>query len=152
MKTSILSLVFCLVLLSCANEPGDTYTPTETSSVLEPELIEPEINATPNDHNSVKSWRKIKSWNGTGMKNTESFTVTKPWRIVYKLKETEYWESNAFTILTYNTDNNQIESVGANITGVQKFSDTSYCYTAGNFRLDINPYLIKWNISVEVGE
>lgn len=93
-------------------------------------------------------WRTVKSWTGSGTKETESFdTSSSEWRINW-ITSSEAAKSDfaIFQIYVYDANGKQI-SVAANAQ--RPGSDTSYVHTKGRFYLKINSANCNWKIVVE---
>ena len=86
---------------------------------------------------SEKEWRKIKEWQGNGIKTTEKFTVGSEWAISWTTK------AGILQIYVYASDG-ELFNLAANtmIAG----SDISYFHKAGTYYLEINalqPYTVQ---------
>jgi len=94
------------------------------------------------------TWQKVKSWQGTGIKNTEPFTITgKQWRIVWSLEDTTGFGGSILQIFVYKPGGELPIEMVANAQGTA--SDTGYVYKSGEFYLNINSANGKWVITVE---
>jgi TM2 domain-containing membrane protein YozV len=92
------------------------------------------------------SWHQIKSWEGSGIKDTEPFTIVgDQWRIKYSAEVTP--EPGIFQIYVYKVGTNFPVTFAANIT--KSGSDTSYVYEKGQFYLKISSGNVNWSIIVE---
>lgn len=90
------------------------------------------------------STRKIGSWKGTGIKNTEPFTITKvPWIIAWGNRSSQY--GGILQIFVYRT-NGELVNLVANT--MQDESDISYIYEKGSFYLNINAANTNWVVEV----
>ena len=91
------------------------------------------------------SWHQIKSWEGSGIKDTEPFTIAEnQWRIKYSITGDEF---GLLQIFVYKIGNDFPVATVANIMGTA--SDTSYVYKNGEFYLKINSANTNWSIIVE---
>ncbi len=96
----------------------------------------------PETGNSVESWHYIDSFEGNGIKNTETFTIpSNEWRISWDTRSGEYGDMN-FQIFVYSEDGDLV-GVAANVIGEDE--DSSIMRGAGDYYLTINtaqPYEI----------
>lgn len=89
-----------------------------------------------------ESYQKVNSWSGTGIKTTESFTITgSTWRINHSNSG-----GGVFQVYVYKS-NNELVTVAANTT--QSGSDTSHVNQSGSFYLTINAANTNWTVEVE---
>ena len=87
------------------------------------------------------AWIEVKRWTGSGIKHTESFTVTSDeWRIRWRAKG-----SGLFQIYVYK--GSELKTVAANQT--EGSDDSSYISGSGRHKLTINCVGIKWTVVVE---
>lgn len=92
-------------------------------------------------------WRSLKSWSGTGTKQTESFdTASREWRINWSMSDPALPGAGILQIFVYD-QNDKLVSLAANTT--QPTSDTSYVRGKGNYHLMINSGNCKWRVTVE---
>lgn len=120
---------------------------------------QPEISPTPKEEleeqpekevseEQEATWQEVKSWQGTGIKNTEPFVITgKKWRIVWSNEDTTGFGGSGLQIYVYKPGLDLPVSIAANAVG--NASDTSYIYESGEFYLNINGANGNWTISVE---
>jgi hypothetical protein len=108
------------------------------------EIVKSKIgNSDNNELEKVQTWKKIKSWNGNGIKNTESFIIkSDEWRIIWTNKgrllqiSVQLKEESDFSIFGY----------AAN-TG-EPGSDISYFHKSGEYYLHISS-IGGWSVIVE---
>lgn len=92
----------------------------------------------------------IKEWSGSGIKTTETFTITKqPWQI--------HWTHNPiimggqsvgiFQIYVYSAYTDELIALAAN--SLQADYDTSYVHKSGRFYLLINAANTNWNVKIK---
>jgi hypothetical protein len=91
---------------------------------------------------AVAEWREVKRWEGKGIKDTETFTVPRNWRIRWESRD----DNSVFQIYAYRDRDDAFPSVAANMLGAG--SDTSYQRGAGDHYLTINP-TGRWTVIVE---
>lgn len=94
------------------------------------------------------TWQKVKSWQGTGIKNTEPFIITgSQWRIIWSIKDTTGFDASLLQIFIYKVGGELPLDLAANAMGTK--NDTSYIYKSGKFYLKINSANGNWRITVE---
>ncbi len=94
------------------------------------------------------TWQKVKSWSGTGIKNTEPFTITgKQWRVVWSIKDTTGYGAAILQVYVKKPGVKLFNHILVNITGTA--SDVTYFYESGEFYLEIYGGNGDWSISVE---
>jgi hypothetical protein len=92
-------------------------------------------------------WRVVKTWAGTGMKETESFEVaSREWRINWSMTDPTFKGAGILQICVHN-ENDQLVSLAANTNNPG--SDTSYVRGKGRFYLKISSANCKWKVTVE---
>lgn len=91
---------------------------------------------------STSEWKKVKTFEGNAIKDTETFKITSDeWRIVWETEPGDMGEMN-FQVYVYKADGT-LESVVANVIG--KGNDTSIVRGSGDYYLSIvtaQPYKI----------
>lgn len=90
-----------------------------------------------------RTWQRVASWTGDGIKSTPSFTVGDEWAIEWATQPGQFGAMN-FQIYTYTSDG-QLSDVDANIIGAG--GDTSYKHTAGTYYLQVNSAQ-HWQVSI----
>jgi hypothetical protein len=93
---------------------------------------------------TASSWEPVAFWRGSGIKNTDAFTVQSPWRIGWRTwpSETMMGMDGNFIIQVYDLANTSGPMAGlpvevaANVIG--RSEDYSTYYTSGTLRLEIN--------------
>ena len=137
-----LLIIFVIIIIASANGSKPTTTPKSTETT---ETGETPSSQTPQ---SEKSWQAVNSWEGTGIKNTEPFTITgNQWRINWSNKDTTGFGGSILQISVYKPGANFPIEMAANAQGTA--SDTSYVYESGEFYLNVNSANGNWAISVE---
>jgi len=91
-------------------------------------------------------WRVVKSWTGSGIKQTESFRIaSREWRISWTTKNEKV--AGLLQIFVY-TDSGELVTLAANQQGAG--SDVSYVRnTPGRYYLAINSANVDWTVTVE---
>jgi len=134
--------IFVIIIITSASGSKQTNTPqnTETTGTSG---TQPSQNTQ-----SAKSWQPVNSWEGTGIKNTEPFTITgDQWRINWSNKDTTGFGGSMLQIAVYKPGSDFPIAMAANAQGTA--SDTSYVYESGTFYLNVNSANGNWEISVE---
>jgi hypothetical protein len=89
----------------------------------------------------------VKTWKGSGAKDTESFDVrSREWRITWETSNEPFANAGIFQIYVHN-DKDELVSLAANKQGTG--SDTSYVRGRGRFYLKINSANVDWSVIVE---
>jgi hypothetical protein len=137
-KAFALGALAMLILMSLINANSGS-----TTSATEP-LTAPEQQAAmaPASAPATGKWTKIKTFTGSGTKNTEKFSVSSEWKIKWTTKPGNMGSSN-FS-LTLDDDAGEMVGLIANVIG--KSVDESYQHTGGTFYLEIlsgQPYVIE---------
>jgi hypothetical protein len=91
-----------------------------------------------------KVWAATKTWQGTGGKETEMFTVTGHWRVDWIFSPTS--SNSAFQVFIYAFDGRTLMQMAANSHGG---SDTSFWAGPGTFSLKINSSGGDWKVGVQ---
>lgn len=91
-------------------------------------------------------WRRVKEWSGSGMKQTETFSVAgDEWRINWASKPDN--PASIFAIYVYD-EHGKVVNLAANVTG--EGSDLSYIRSKGrHFYLQISAANTNWAVIVE---
>ena len=135
-------LIIIFVIIVIASAGGDEQKGEETPETSLP--IQQENTELPS---TQTTWQKVKSWSGTGIKKTESFTITgNQWRVNWENQGGDFG-GGVLQIYVYRTGGDFPEELLANTTEVG--SDTSYIYKSGTFYLDINSANTSWEIEIE---
>lgn len=166
-RNPLIGLIGCFVLLVI----GGALLPTDSDdrgserdkeiSQEETGVIEKKSKALPRPKRE-KTWKTIKSWEGTGMKKTEEFTiVSKKWRINWKSRVTEVLKKMAeetgmgggpghiFQLAVYTPGSDFPEEMLANVANMVEAGDVSYMYKSGIFYLEIDGANGYWKVTVE---
>lgn len=91
-------------------------------------------------------WTVIKSWEGEGIKTTESFETGGEWRINWE-SYGEAFEGAGLIQIYVTKDDGTLVTIAANVQG--EGSDTSYVRSAGVHYLEIVSANTKWEVEVE---
>lgn len=100
------------------------------------------------DPEPEKEWTVIASWEGNGIKKTETFTtLTKEWRLNWETSNENV--AGVLQVMVYKAGKSGLmEDMLVNAMGVG--SDTSYFRgDPGEYYLDINSANVSWKIEVE---
>ena len=95
---------------------------------------------------SMPAWQWVAGWSGSGIKETETFSVQSEWRITWETKNEKKEGAGIFQIYVHD-ENDKLVSLAANKQGVGK--DTSYVRSAGKHYLKINSGNVDWTVLVE---
>lgn len=89
-------------------------------------------------------FREVAIWRGDGIKNTETFSVSKrEWYVIWSTAPGEYGDMN-FQIYVYREPNDEMVGLAANVIG--RNLDYSVMRGAGKYYLTINsgqPYTVR---------
>lgn len=123
----------------------------QTSQEEQKELVEepPITEGQPKQEQEQEkqAWQEVKSWSGSGIKNTEPFEITgNQWRVKWQNKGGEFG-GGILQIFVYKVGSESPEELLANTTEIT--SDTSYIYEGGTFYLNVNSANTNWSITVE---
>jgi hypothetical protein len=91
-----------------------------------------------------KIWAVTKNWQGTGIKETEMFTVTGHWRVDWLFSPSS--SSSVFQVFIYASDGRTLMQMAANSHGG---SDTSFWAGPGTYFLRINSSGGDWKVGVQ---
>jgi hypothetical protein len=91
-----------------------------------------------------KVWVATKSWQGTGVKETEMFTVTGHWRVDWIFSPSS--PNSAFQVFIYASDGRTLMNMAANSHGG---SDTSFWAGPGTYYLRISSSGGDWKVGVQ---
>jgi hypothetical protein len=92
---------------------------------------------------AAKTWVVVKEWAGTGIKNTEDFTVGEQWKIKWSSSS----DSGIFQIYVYKSSDKSLVGLAANTS--KAGSDESFQRGGGTFYLTINSANTNYKVSVE---
>jgi hypothetical protein len=93
-----------------------------------------------------KIWAVTKNWQGTGAKETETFTVTGHWRVDWIFSPSSS-AGGVFQVYIYSADGRQLMNLAAN--SQKGGSDTSFWAGPGTYFLKINASGGDWKIGVQ---
>lgn len=138
---SIISIFILIGIIAIVTAPEEQPTqiqppPAETTEPVSPPATEEAPTAPePTTPTPTPTWTKVISWQGSSIKDTETFSITaNEWRIQWSTKPGEYGDMN-FQIYVYEA-NGSLKSLAANIIG--EGSDVSYVRGSGDYYLTIN--------------
>ena len=138
-----ISIVLVLSMVIAAFVFGMDSSDSETNNVeiddagLEASSKETPIEPSTNDQDisSTSTWQDVVSWEGNGIKNTETFHISSNvWRISWDTKPEQYGEMN-FQIYVFDADGALVD-IAANVIGED--SDNSIMRGSGDYYLKIN--------------
>ncbi len=108
------------------------------------EIVKSKIgNSNNNELEKAQTWKKIKSWNGNGIKNTESFIIkSDEWRIIWTNK------GRLLQISVELKEESGFSSFGYAANAAEPGSDVSYFHKSGEYYLTISS-MGGWSVIVE---
>ncbi len=108
------------------------------------EIVKSKIgNSNNNELEKAQTWKKIKSWNGNGIKNTESFIIkSDEWRIKWTNK------GMLLQIYVYPKDKSAFSLFDLAANTTEPGSDVSYFHKPGEYYLTISA-IGGWSVIVE---
>lgn len=92
-----------------------------------------------------KAWAVTKTWQGTGIKETETFTVTGHWRVDWIFSPAS--STGVFQVFIYSADGRQLMNLAAN--SQKGGSDTTFWAGPGTYFLKINSSGGDWKVGVQ---
>ena len=92
-----------------------------------------------------KTWAVTKNWQGSGAKETETFTVTGHWRVDWIFSPAS--ATGVFQVYIYSADGRQLMNLAAN--SQKGGSDTSFWAGPGTYFLKINSSGGDWKVGVQ---
>jgi len=93
-----------------------------------------------------KVWAATKTWQGTGVKETEMFTVTGHWRVDWLFSPASS-NGGVFQVFIYASDGRTLMNIAAN--NQKGGSDTSFWAGPGTYYLRINSSGGDWKVGVQ---
>ena len=111
--------------------------PAGSAIVLKPEASAPDAG---------KSWVATRAWQGSGNKETETFTVTGHWRIDWIFSPSSS-NGGAFQVYIYSADGRQLLNLAANTQ--RGGSDTSFWAGPGTYYLKVSSAGGDWKVGVQ---
>ena len=94
---------------------------------------------------SGKTWAAAKTWQGSGGKETETFTVTGHWRVDWVFSPSS--TAGVFQVYIYAADGRQLMNLAAN--SQKGGSDTTFWAGPGTYFLKINSSGGDWKVGVQ---
>lgn len=132
--TILLAVMLCLGLGACGETANDTEDNVSSTT---------SENTSANSVDTPSTWSEVITFEGDGIKNTESFEITaNEWKIIWDTKPGTYGDMN-FQIYVYTSDG-ALSDVAANVIGESQ--DETIIRGSGSYYLMINsgqPYTIK---------
>jgi len=136
-----LIVVFIIIIIAASSGGEKKTTKPEQQSSQEQTQIQEGSQASTEKQKAA--WQEVKSWSGSGIKNTEPFEITgDQWRINW----TNPTQNEVLQIMVYKVGNEIVDTVAVNT--MDKGNDSSYVYKKGSFYLSINA-TGNWQIEVE---
>jgi hypothetical protein len=129
---ALFALAGTLSLCASLALPGRT-----SAIVLRPEAAAPDTG---------KTWIAMKAWQGSGSKETETFTVTAHWRVdwIYSPASSS---GGVFQVFIYSADGRQLLNLAAD--SLKGGSDTSFWAGPGTYYLKISSAGGDWKVGVQ---
>jgi len=142
-----LTLLLASLMLACAKSCSQHSTEqdeTPASSVSTPPPVTRSTQLTA----PSATWRTAARWSGSGMKQTETFSIrSSEWRISWKTTREVFAGAGILQVYVYGAAG-ELVSLAANLQGVG--SDVSYVHAQpGRFYLDISSANVDWEVVVE---
>jgi hypothetical protein len=135
-----------IIIFAIASAGEEETTPAAGSNVQEEETSAPAQAESKPEPAVEKQWTEIVSWDGQGIKKTETFTTTqKEWRVSWKTTNENV--AGILQIMVYDEDGN-MQDIVANAQGENEDSSV-FRGDPGNYYLDINSANVDWEIKVE---
>jgi hypothetical protein len=105
-------------------------------------VLKPEASAA----DAGKTWLATKVWQGSGTKETETFTVTGHWRVDWIFSPSSS-SGGVFQVFIYSADGRQLLNLAAN--SLKGGSDTSFWAGPGTYYLKISSAGGDWKVGVQ---
>jgi hypothetical protein len=99
----------------------------------------------PSAPDAGKTWAATKAWQGSGAKETETFTVTGHWRVDWIFSPSS--SAGVFQVYIYSADGRQLMNLAAN--SQKGGSDTTFWAGPGTYFLRINSSGGDWKVGVQ---
>ena len=135
---TVFALAGTLSLCASFSRPAPQADPTKapTPAALVQEASAPDAG---------KVWAVTKSWQGSGAKETETFTVTGHWRVDWIFSPAS--ATGVFQVYIYSADGRQLMNLAAN--SQKGGSDTTFWAGSGTYFLKINSSGGDWKVGVQ---
>ena len=139
MVAAVFALAGTLSLCASLSRPPAQTDPTKAVSpgALAQEASAPDVG---------KIWAATKTWQGSGGKETETFTVTGHWRVDWIFSPASS-TGGVFQVFIYSADGRQLMNLAAN--SQKGGSDTSFWAGPGTYFLKINSSGGDWKVGVQ---
>jgi len=117
--------------------------------VAEPKVAESKGASEAPPPAKAPEWTRIASWDGSGIKDTESFeTTSREWRVSWKTSREAFAGAGILQLYVHNADDGGLVSLAANKQGAGE--DVSYVRTKpGRYYVKINSANVDWSVSIE---
>jgi hypothetical protein len=95
------------------------------------------------------TWHRVATWDGSGIKQTETFeTKTREWRVTWATTNEVMAGAGIFQVMVHDAETQALVTLAANKQGVGK--DTSTVRTSpGRYYLTINSANLDWTVTVD---
>ncbi len=143
----VIAAVFVLAgtLSLCASLNGrPAAVPAAINAAARPANNAPPLVREASAPDTGKVWIATKTWQGTGVKETEMFTVTGHWRVDWIFSPTS--STGAFQVFIYASDGLTLMDIAGSTKGG---SDTSFWAGPGTYFLRINSSGGDWKVGVQ---
>lgn len=140
-----IGIVLVLALIGSLVDDGDRSANNRSSAGTPADT--PTERGGGSSSSAATTWHTLKEWQGSGMKETETFTpATREWRIRWKTSNESFAGAGILQIYVYDANGGMV-SLAANKQGVGE--DVSYVRSFGKHYLMINSGNVNWHITVE---
>lgn len=98
---------------------------------------------------AAADWRTVGVWEGTGVKNTETFeTASREWRVIWRAATGDLPGGSALSITARHADNGRLVSIVGSQRGAG--TDTSYVRSSpGGYYLEVVGVNVSWTVTVQ---
>lgn len=135
---ALFALAGTLSLCASLSRPAQADAPGATRPAA--------LTQEPSAPDAGKTWAAAKAWQGTGAKETETFTVTGHWRVDWIFSPSSS-AGGVFQIYIYSADGRQLMNLAAN--SQKGGSDTSFWAGPGTYFLRINSSGGDWKVGIQ---
>ena len=116
---------------------------TSTALTVAPAALT--LESPPADADPAKNWASLKTWQGTGNRETEAFTVAEHWRVDWMFNPVQ--PGGILQVFIYHSNGRLLMNLAANAQ--KSGSDTSFWAGAGTYFLKVNSSGGDWKIGVQ---